>query len=270
MVRLFTDPRMLDHIPPARHPERPERLRAVQRHLARLGFPDVCRVGHVREATDAEIRRVHEAELIEQLQKFEERGGGMIEPDTWVGPGSNLAARLAAGSAVEAVRAVLAGPSHAAFCALRPPGHHACPAHAMGFCLLGNVAIAAREAIDQHGLNRVLIADWDVHHGNGTQECFYRDGRVAFLSIHRYPFYPGTGAADETGSGPGLGKICNLPIRYGTARRSTSTPFATPWNAWPIATAPNWCSSAPALTPTHKTRSATSAWRSRTSSLSPR
>jgi acetoin utilization deacetylase AcuC-like enzyme len=218
MVRLFTDPRMLDHVTPPRHPERPERLRAVLRHLERLGLTEVCRVGHVREATDAELLRVHEPEHLDEVRRCEEQGGGLIDADTYVGKGSNLAARLAAGAAVEAVRSVIAGPSRTAFCAVRPPGHHARPANAMGFCLFGNAAIAARAAIDHEGLSRVLIVDWDVHHGNGTQEVFYQDGRVGFLSIHRYPFYPGTGAADETGSGPGLGSTCNLPIRYGTAR----------------------------------------------------
>jgi acetoin utilization deacetylase AcuC-like enzyme len=218
MVRLFTDERMLDHVTPSRHPERPERLRAVLRHLDRLGLREVCRVGHMREASDAELLRVHDEDLLDEVRAMETRGGGPIEADTWVGPGSNLAARLAAGATVEAVRAVVAGPSTTAFCAIRPPGHHARPAHAMGFCLFGNAAVAAREATVQLGLSRVLIVDWDVHHGNGTQEIFYEDGRIGFLSIHRYPFYPGTGNDDETGSGDGLGSILNLPIRYGTSR----------------------------------------------------
>jgi acetoin utilization deacetylase AcuC-like enzyme len=127
-------------------------------------------------------------------------------------------ARLAAGAAVDAVRRVLAGEDRTALCLVRPPGHHALPDRAMGFCLFNNVAVAARAAIDEHGLERVLVVDWDVHHGNGTQDMFYTDGRVGFLSIHRWPFYPGTGAADETGSGAGLGTTLNLPIEFGTPR----------------------------------------------------
>jgi acetoin utilization deacetylase AcuC-like enzyme len=218
MAWLFTDRRMLDHETPPRHPERPERLAAVLKQLDRSGQAGACRRGVVREATDAELLRVHDADHLALVKHAEERGGGLVEPDTWDGPGSNLAARLAAGAAVEAVKAVLAGPSRHAFCAVRPPGHHARPAHPMGFCLFGNVAVAAAEAIHGQGLARVLIVDWDVHHGNGTQEIFYEDGRVGFLSLHRHPFYPGTGMADETGTGDGLGATRNVPIRYGTSR----------------------------------------------------
>jgi acetoin utilization deacetylase AcuC-like enzyme len=149
----------------------------------------------------------------------------MADPDTWCGPGSLRAARLAAGAAIEAVRAVVTGPERIAFGAIRPPGHHALPRRAMGFCLLGNVALAAREALDAFQMNRLLIVDWDVHHGNGTQEMFYSDGRVGFLSIHRHPFYPGTGLAHETGTGPGLGLIRNLPTRYGTRRAEIRAAF---------------------------------------------
>ena len=218
MVTLFTDLRMLDHVPGPRHPERPERLHAILRHLERTGLKNVCPEGKVREATLEELARVHSSTYIERLRAFELKGGGLIEADTCLFPGSNLAARLGAGAAVEAVASVVEGPVPRAFCAVRPPGHHARPRESMGFCLFGNVAVAAADARDRLGLDRILIVDFDVHHGNGTQEIFYKDPRVAFLSIHRYPFYPGTGAEDETGTGAGLGFTRNIPLPYGTPR----------------------------------------------------
>ena len=133
---------------------------------------------------------------------------------------------LAAGAACDAVRRVLAGEDASALCLVRPPGHHALRRRAMGFCLLGHVAVAARWALDKAGLDRALIVDWDVHHGNGTQDMFYDDPRIGYLSIHRWPFYPGTGAADETGAGSGLGFTRNLPIAFGTPRRDYLAAFA--------------------------------------------
>jgi acetoin utilization deacetylase AcuC-like enzyme len=125
---------------------------------------------------------------------------------------------LAAGAACDAVDRVLSGEDRTALCIVRPPGHHALPERAMGFCLFNSIAIAARCAVDKHNLDRVLIVDWDVHHGNGTQDIFYADGRVGFFSIHRWPFYPGTGASDETGTGTGLGMTRNVPVPFGTSR----------------------------------------------------
>ena len=218
MVTLFTDERMLDHVPPARHPERPQRLQAILRQLDRTDLRKRCAVGKVREATRAELLRIHTPTYIDKVAAFEQKGGGPIEADTWVAPGSNLAALLAAGAAVEAIDAVLEGPDRRALCLVRPPGHHALANAPMGFCLYGTVAIAAAEAMKGHDLDRVLIVDFDVHHGNGTQEVFYKDPRVGFLSIHRYPFYPGTGAADETGTGPGLGTKKNIPLPFGVPR----------------------------------------------------
>src|SRR5205807_946425 len=135
---------------------------------------------------------------------LEAEGGGMLDPDTWILPGSGRAARLAAGAAIGAVSFVMTTPGRRALCLVRPPGHHARPSAGMGFCIYSNVAVAAEEALARFELNRILIADFDVHHGNGTQEMFYDSPRVGFLSIHRYPFYPGTGAKDETGTGAGL------------------------------------------------------------------
>jgi acetoin utilization deacetylase AcuC-like enzyme len=225
MVTLFSDPRMLEHKPSPNHPERPERLRAVIRHLERTGITRHCPSGPVRPATDEELLRVHSAAHVASVDAFAAGGGGRIEVDTWVSPGSPMAARLAAGAVVEAVASVIEGPVRRAFCAVRPPGHHARPDGPMGFCLFGSVAVGASDAVDRLGLDRLLIVDWDVHHGNGTQEMFYDDPRIAFLSIHRYPFYPGSGARGETGTGPGLGLTRNVPIAFGTARNEYLAAF---------------------------------------------
>ncbi len=225
MVHYFSEPAMLEHVPPGGHPERPERLTSIRAHLEHQGLLRACHVHPARPATDIELTRVHAPNLVELVAKSGAAGGHFLDPDTWDGPGSNHAARLAAGAAVDAVAAVVAGPDRNAFCAIRPPGHHARPGMAMGFCLFNSVAVAAADALTRHELDRLLIVDFDVHHGNGTQEIFYEDSRVGFLSIHRYPFYPGTGAADETGSRAGLGSTRNLPIRYGTTRKDYHATF---------------------------------------------
>ncbi len=225
MVMLYADERMLDHHPPSQHPERPERLQAILRQLDRTGLRTQCTPGRVREATRAELLRVHTARYLDAVAMFEVKGGGLYEADTWIYPGSNHAALLGAGAVVEAVSQVVEGADSKALCLVRPPGHHARPHDAMGFCLYGNVSVAAADAVERLGLARVLIVDFDVHHGNGTQEIFYGDGRVGFLSIHRYPFYPGSGAADETGSGAGLGFTENVPIAYGTPRQTYHSAF---------------------------------------------
>jgi acetoin utilization deacetylase AcuC-like enzyme len=217
-VTLYTDKRMIEHRVPARHPERPERLQAILRHLERTGYVHTCPSGRVREAAKEELLRVHKPEYLREIELLEGRGGGALDPDTWVFPHSMEAARLAAGAAIEAVSDVMGGPDRRAVCLVRPPGHHARPGDGMGFCIFGNVALAAAEALDRFRLNRVLIVDFDVHHGNGTQEIFYASDRVGFLSVHRYPFYPGTGSKDETGTGPGLGHTLNIPLPYGTPR----------------------------------------------------
>jgi acetoin utilization deacetylase AcuC-like enzyme len=225
MVTLFTDSRMLDHVPPKGHPERPERLQTVLRHLARTGLDRACPSGEVREATAAEILRVHTPEHLALVERYAQAGGGAIEIDTWMSPGSLLAARLAAGAAIEAVDSVVKGPDKRAACLVRPPGHHAVKDGPMGFCLFGNVAVAAAQAFEVHGMSRVMVVDFDVHHGNGTQDLFYDDPRLAFLSIHRYPFYPGTGAADETGTGAALGTKLNIPLPYGISRSEYHAAF---------------------------------------------
>ena len=220
MVTIFTDPRMLDHVPPARHPERPERLQAVLKHLARVGILNTSPKGFVRPATDAELGEVHTPGHLARIAAAQASGGGQVEDDTWMSSGSELAARLAAGAVVEAVDLVVeAPPGSVAACLVRPPGHHALANAPMGFCLYNSIAVGAAHAVKAKGIDRVLIVDFDVHHGNGTQAIFDADPAVGFLSIHRYPFYPGTGAADETGTGRGLGTKKNVPLAYGTSRR---------------------------------------------------
>jgi acetoin utilization deacetylase AcuC-like enzyme len=198
----------------AYHPERPERLlaaRAAARTLEQEGL--VWEAIAPREATAEELARVHEPAYVERLEAL--RGGEeYLDPDTYVVSGSIAAARLAAGGMVEMVDAILAGRAERALALVRPPGHHARPSLAMGFCLVNNVAVAAAHA-RACGLERVAIIDWDVHHGNGTQEMFYRDPSVLYVSTHQYPFYPGTGAANEVGEGEGRGGTLNVPLSSG-------------------------------------------------------
>lgn len=218
MTLLYTDPLFLDH-DTGQHPERAERLRAVVAQLQRSGLDARCRRPAWSAAGDEALGRVHDAAYIAQVAEFARRGGGRIEADTVVSPASFEVARQAAGAVCDAVTRVVGGEDRQALCLVRPPGHHALRAAAMGFCLFNNVAVGARLATAVLELERVLIVDWDVHHGNGTQDAFWEDGQTAFLSIHRHPFYPGTGRADETGSGRGLGRVLNLPTRFGTPRR---------------------------------------------------
>jgi acetoin utilization deacetylase AcuC-like enzyme len=217
MTLLYTDPRFLEHAT-GNHPENRTRLEHITRRLAENGLTDRCARPAFGAISLERLGRVHEPAYVADVAEFISRGGGMLEADTAVGPKSYDAALLASGAVADAVERVARGDDKAALCLVRPPGHHARPAAAMGFCLFDNVAVGARVAIDELGLDRVLIVDWDVHHGNGTQEIFWRDEQVGFFSVHRWPFYPGTGAADETGSGPGLGNTLNLPLAFGTPR----------------------------------------------------
>lgn len=217
MTLLYSDPLFLEHAT-GRHPERPERLQAIVRQLSRTGLDQRCSRPIWGGASPERLGRVHSPEYVEAVRRFAEAGGGWIEEDTFVAPRSFEVAQYAAGAVCHAVERVLSGDERRALCLVRPPGHHALPRGAMGFCLLGNVAIGARLATDELQLDRVLIVDWDVHHGNGTQDVFWADPRVAFFSIHRWPFYPGSGRAEETGTGDALGTIKNLPVEFGTRR----------------------------------------------------
>jgi acetoin utilization deacetylase AcuC-like enzyme len=223
---LYSDPWFLRH-ETGRHPECPERLRRLYAHLATTHLDERFDFGTVRPATLEELGRAHDAAYIRQVEAWARAGGGQVEADTVMSTDSYDAAVRAAGAAVAATEEVIAGRARRALCLVRPPGHHALYDAPMGFCLFNNVAVAARHAVDKLGLSRVLIVDWDVHHGNGTQDAFYSDGRVHFFSSHRFPFYPGTGDANETGTGPGLGAISNLPLRFGISRREFLERFAT-------------------------------------------
>jgi acetoin utilization deacetylase AcuC-like enzyme len=223
-VTLYSDPVFERHETGA-HPECADRLRSIRSRLAMSSVLSRTTAGTIRRATAEEIGRVHPAAYQESVRKFAERGGGRLDPDTVVSPDSDDAAVTAAGTACAAVDEVLKGQADRALCLVRPPGHHALPSRAMGFCLFNSVAVAAEHARAQHELERILIVDWDVHHGNGTQDIFYDDGGVNFLSAHRYPFYPGTGAADETGAGEGLGATLNVPLRFGVSRSAYRAAF---------------------------------------------
>lgn len=216
MTHLYYDQRFLDH-DTGTHPEQPLRLRHIMARLEKAGLVAQCVRPQWTAVSRSRLERVHEPGHIARIATLAARGGGHADSDTVVSPASYDVALLAAGAACDAVDRVLSGETKSAICIIRPPGHHAVAERAMGFCLFSNIAIAAAVARDEYHLDRLLIVDWDVHHGNGTQEIFYADGRVGFLSIHRWPFYPGTGDADETGTGDGLGATVNLPITLGTS-----------------------------------------------------
>jgi len=208
------------------HPERAQRIRRIADRLQRVGLVEKCRSEPFEPAPRRWIARVHSASYIDEVWAMAKSGGGDIEADTVVGPESYDVALRAAGCVCDAVRRLVAGEDRRALCLVRPPWHHATVNRAMGFCLFNNVAVAARLAVDELGLDRVLIVDFDVHHGNGTQAAFWEDPRVAFLSIHRWPFYPGTGHEAETGQGDGLGTTLNLPVELGTSRQEYLKLFA--------------------------------------------
>ena len=224
MALIYYDPIFLRH-DSGDHPESSSRIIPAARRLNQLAMhmgldrPQWSPLG-----LDA-VQLVHDPGYVESLRLFCQRGGGQLDPDTFVSPESFDVALMAAGAAADAVDQVLHSEERRAFCLVRPPGHHALAGRAMGFCLFNHVAIAARLAISQHELSRVLVVDWDVHHGNGTQDLFWDDGQVGFLSIHRYPFYPCSGAADETGSGAGLGTKLNVPVTFGTSRQEYHDKF---------------------------------------------
>jgi acetoin utilization deacetylase AcuC-like enzyme len=205
---LYTHPACLDHDPGDYHPESPARLRAV---LEALGAPEFARLER-REAPEAaidDIARVHPGRFVERMLAAVPAAGHVgIDADTILSPQSGRAALRAAGAVVAAVDAVVAGEADNAFCAVRPPGHHAEPGRAMGFCLFNNVAIGALRAREAHGLARVAVIDFDVHHGNGTQARFAEDASLFYASTHQSPLYPGTGRASETG----VGNIVNVPL----------------------------------------------------------
>ena len=217
MTLLYRNPLMQEHLT-GRHPEQPARLASIDARLEQLPV-GVRRLESWQPITQTRLEQVHPTAYHQTVEQLCKSGGGKLDPDTVVSERSFEAACLAAGSVADALDTVLSGDDSNALCLVRPPGHHALAQRAMGFCLFNNVAIAARIAIAEKQLNRLLIVDWDVHHGNGTQDLFWTDEQVGFFSAHRWPFYPGSGAADETGSGAGLGTTCNLPLSMGITRR---------------------------------------------------
>jgi acetoin utilization deacetylase AcuC-like enzyme len=212
-VGFLYDPCVLEHLPPGGHPERPARVRETMALLERSGILERLTRLPVRPATRQELIRVHAPAYLDFVQRVVAKGGGVLDTgDTVASTGSWEAATVAAGASIGAVDAVMSGSVDVAFALVRPPGHHALSDRAMGFCLLNNAAIAAAHAVAVHHLSRVLLVDFDVHHGNGTQDILYETDKVLYFSTHQSPAYPGTGRWDETGEGAGKGYTVNVPL----------------------------------------------------------
>ena len=213
VVAVVEDPRFRDHSGPAGHPERPDRLLAVGAALA--ARREALTALEARLAQDDELLRIHAAPHLALIAEAAAHAPSRLDPDTFASAESDRVARLAAGGAIDLVRAVASGRAHAGLAAVRPPGHHAETARPMGFCLYNNIAIAARAVQAELGVGKILVVDWDVHHGNGTQHSFEDDPSVLYFSTHQFPHYPGTGAWHEIGSGRGEGATVNVPMPAG-------------------------------------------------------
>jgi acetoin utilization deacetylase AcuC-like enzyme len=219
-VAFYSHPDYDLHVQGPRHPERPERTKVLKERLRASSVWNALQHIEPEPATVEQLQLIHEPDYIASVERFCEDGGGLIDGrETGAGKYSYRIARLAAGAVTGAVDRVLTGASDAAFCAVRPPGHHALTDRAMGFCLFNNAAIGARHAQRHHGIERVLIVDWDFHHGNGTQDMFYADGSVMYFSVHCSPAYPYTGYRMQSGEGPGLGCIVNAPLSPGAGAK---------------------------------------------------
>ena len=212
MTAFISHPDYALHDPGAMHPERPDRVRAILSHLEKTDLLEKVLRITPEPADEKWIELIHPPGHVRRIERAAAEAPSALDPDTRLSSDSFRVAKLAVGGALTAVDAVMEGKVKNAFAAVRPPGHHALEARAMGFCLFNNVAIAARYLQKKYGLTRVLIVDWDVHHGNGTQDLFYADPSVLFFSTHQYPFYPGTGSAEETGAGEGKGLTINAPM----------------------------------------------------------
>jgi acetoin utilization deacetylase AcuC-like enzyme len=224
-LTIFTSPRFADHLTPPGHPERVERFEAMQVVASEFGKRG-GRVEEPRRVTDEEITRIHDADYLTSIKETAGRAVA-LDPDTFTSPGTFEAASLGAGAAVTAVEHVLdGGPGTRALALVRPPGHHAERNRAMGFCFFNNIAIGAAHA-RARGLSRVAVVDYDVHHGNGTQWSFYDDPSVLFISSHQYPYYPGTGAASDIGTGAGAGFTVNLPLSAGATDADYELAYTT-------------------------------------------
>ena len=228
-----THPRYAEHDLPG-HPESAERIRAVWRGLDESGLTTRLQSLDVHAVADDAVLSVHTADYLELLRRVSATSTTIhLDPDTYAGPDALAIALLSAGGTVGTVDSVLNGSAANGLAAVRPPGHHAMPSRAMGFCLLGNVAIAARHAQRRYGIGRVLIVDYDVHHGNGTEAMFYDDPSVLYVSTHQYPFYPGTGAETDIGTGRGDGYTINIPLPAGSGDANYATVFQQ--IVWPAA-----------------------------------
>ena len=215
---VFYDPLILRHEPSADHPESPKRIDSVMRGV-RVVTQEQLTIVAPQPAADEHVLLVHSAEYFKKERDEIAAGRRTLSTgDTEISPGSLPAALAAAGTVVSAIDAVMTGKTRRAFCAVRPPGHHASANRGMGFCVFNNIAIGARHARRKYGVERVLIVDWDVHHGNGTQEVFWNDGSVMFFDTHQHPWYPGTGAPTEVGEGKARGLIVNNPFPAGSGR----------------------------------------------------
>ncbi|MGH2758779.1 MAG: histone deacetylase family protein [Actinomycetota bacterium] len=199
------------------HPERPERISAIRSHLVRSGLDRRLEHHEPEPAERSLIELAHDPGLVDLLEVLDARGGGQIDLDTGMGPGSLEAALRGSQGTVDAADRVLNGTWDSAMVCMRPPGHHATPDRPMGFCLTNHVAIAARWAIRAGGVDRVAVVDWDAHHGNGTQDIFWTDPDVLYVSLHQFPWYPGSGDATERGGGGGAGYTLNVPLPAGAA-----------------------------------------------------
>ena len=213
-VGLVYDPVYLEH-DTGQHVENARRLEATISHLEQTQLKQQLALIEPRAASTEEISLVHDSHYISRIRDVAQRGGGWLDVDTLMSPDSYQAAIYAAGGAIRASEAVMDGEADSAFALVRPPGHHATSQRAMGFCLFNNVAIAAKYALAKYKLDRIIIIDFDVHHGNGTQAVFYDNPHVLYVSTHEYPFYPGTGGIEETGGGVGEGTTINIPLSAG-------------------------------------------------------
>ena len=220
------DPLYLGHFAGAGHPERPERLDATMSHLESLDWFKTLKPLDAKPAEETQVHPIHTPDYIKRAKQACEVGQPYLDvPDVGISAHSFDAAMTAAGAAISMVDAVADGSVDNAFGLCRPPGHHAETSTALGFCLFNNVAIAARHLQKQHGMDKVLILDWDVHHGNGTQHTFESDPSVMYVSLHQYPYYPGTGAASETGEGAGRGATLNCPMSAGATDKDYERAF---------------------------------------------